>query len=87
MIDVSDTNFTSNLYAEIEHGFGTRDLHVELYDTSTQLTVYADVERKDKSGTNSDEKVTIKFATAPSNDIKVVITTTRGSTVKTPVYA
>jgi hypothetical protein len=86
-IDVSDTNFASNLYAEIEHSFNTADVGVELYDITTEETVYALVERKDKAGTASVDKVTIKFAAAPTNDIRVIISNHKGATSATPVYA
>ena len=86
-IDVSNASFTSNLYAEIEHSFNTADVGVELYDITTEETVYALVERKDKSGTASVDKVTIRFAQAPDNDIRVIITNHKGANSVTPVYA
>ena len=85
-IDISDSNFTSNLYAEIDHGFATADVTVQIYDIVTEKTVYADVERKDKGGTASTAKVTVKFACAPANDLRVIITSGIGATAKTAVY-
>ena len=86
-IDVSDTNFTSNLYAEIDHGLGTEDVIVQLFDSSTKETVLAEVARTDKAGSASTSKIKIIFSSAPSNDIEVMITSIKGSTAKTAVYA
>jgi hypothetical protein len=86
-IDVSDSNFTSNLYAEITHSLGTEDVIVQLFDSSTKETVFADVARTDKSGTASTSKVKISFGAAPSNDIEVIITSAKGSTAGSVAYA
>ena len=86
-IDVSDSDFTSNLYAEIEHGLGTEDVIVQLFDSSTKETVLAEVARKDKAGNASTSKIKIIFSSAPSADIEVMITSIKGSTAKTAVYA
>jgi hypothetical protein len=60
--DTSSTSYT------ITHNFGTRDVTVQIYDTTTYDTVYADVVR---TNTNT---VTITFASAPStNAYRVVI--------------
>lgn len=56
--------------ATVTHNLGTRDVMVQLYDTSSYDTVFADVVRTD---TNT---VTLSFGTAPAaGDIKVLITT------------
>ena len=86
-IDVSDGDFTSNLYAEIPHSLGTEDVLVELFDATTKDTVYADVLRTDKGGTASTSKVKIVFAKAPTVDVEVVITSIKGATAATAVYA
>ena len=86
-IDVSDTNFTSNLYAEITHGLGTEDIIVQCFDSSTKETIFADVARTDKAGSASTSKVKISFGAAPSNDIEVMITSIKGSTAGTVAYA
>lgn len=86
-IDVSDSNFTSNLYAEITHSLGTEDIIVQCFDSSTKETVFADVARTDKAGTASTSKVKISFGAAPSNDIEVMITSIKGSTAGTVAYA
>jgi len=86
-IDVSDSDFTSNLYAEINHSFETYDVVVQVYDITTELNVMCDIERKNKSGTASADYVTLKFASAPTNDLRVIITNNAGATAKTAVYA
>jgi hypothetical protein len=75
------------LYAEIEHGLGTEDVIVQLFDSSTKETVLAEVARKDKAGNASTSKIKIIFSSAPSADIEVMITSIKGSTAKTAVYA
>ena len=86
-IDVSNSDFTSNLYAEIEHGLGTEDVIVQLFDSSSKETVLAEVARTDKAGSASTSKIKIIFSSAPDNDIEVMITSIKGSTAKTAVYA
>ena len=86
-IDVSDSQFTSNLYAEITHSLGTEDVIVQLFDSSSKETVFADVARTDKSNSASTSKVKITFAAAPSNDIEVLITSIKGSTAGTVAYS
>lgn len=59
---------TTNTSYTITHNFGTRDVTVQIYDTTTYDTVYADVVR---TNTNT---VTITFSSAPStNAYRVVI--------------
>ena len=77
----------SNLYAEITHSLGTEDVIVELFDSSTKETVFALVERKDKSGTNSTSKITVYFSAVPSNNIEVLITSLKGATAGTVAYS
>ena len=86
-IDVSDSTFASNLYAEITHSLGTEDVIVQLFDSSSKETVFADVARTDKSNSASTSKVKITFAAAPSNDIEVLITSIKGSTAGTVSYS
>ena len=86
-IDVSDSDFASNLYAEITHGLGTEDVIVQLFDSSSKETVFADVARTDKSNSASTSKVKITFAAAPSNDIEVLITSIKGSTAGSVSYS
>ena len=52
----------------VNHGLGTRDVIVQLYDNSSYDTVFADVVR------NSTSQVTITFNSAPAtNDIRVLV--------------
>ena len=86
-IDVSDSDFSSNLYAEITHSLGTEDVIVQLFDSSSKEQVYADIARTDKSNSASTSKIKITFAAAPSNDIEVLITSIKGSTAGSVAYA
>jgi hypothetical protein len=86
-IDVSDSNFTSNLYAEITHNLSTEDVIVQLFDSSTKETVYADIARTDKDDAASNDEIKITFSAAPSNDIEVLITSIKGSTAGTVAYS
>ena len=58
---------TISATATVTHNLGTKDVIVQLYDTVTNLTVYARVNR---ASTNT---VTITFGTAPDNDVRVLI--------------
>ena len=51
----------------ITHNLSTRDVIIQLYDTVTFETVYADVDRI------STTQATITFATAPTNPIRVLV--------------
>ena len=85
-IDVSDSNFTYNLYAEITHSLGTEDVIVQLFDSNSKQQVYADIARTDKSGSASTSKIKVSFAAAPSYDIEVLITSIKGSTAGSVAY-
>ena len=76
-----------NLYAEINHGLGTEDVMVELFDATTKETVFALVERKDKTGTNSTSKVTIHFSAIPTNNVEVLITSLQGAPAGSVAYS
>jgi len=87
-IDVDNSTFTSgNQVCAIQHDLGTEDVIVQLFDSSTKETVYAVVERKNFAGSASTSTIRITFSEAPDNDIEVVITSTKGATVKTPSYS
>lgn len=51
----------------VSHGLATLDVMVQLYDTVTYDTIYADVVR------NSTSQVTITFASTPTNPIRVLV--------------
>lgn len=53
--------------ATVTHNLGTKDVIIQLYDVTTDETVYADVER---ASTNT---ATITFATTPTNSIRVLV--------------
>jgi len=86
-IDVSDSNFTSNLYAEITHSLGTEDVIVQLFDSSSKQQILAEVNRTDKAGSASTSKIKIVFAVAPANDIEVIISSTIGAGSGTVAYS
>lgn len=67
--DYSDSSFAGTLSATgtITHNLGSRDVIVQLYDTVTYETVYADV---DRATTNT---VTVTFASIPTNSIRVLV--------------
>lgn len=85
-IDVSDTTFITNKRAAITHGLGTEDVIVQCFDASTKDNVFTDIARTNASGTASTSTVLISFASVPSNDIEVVITSAKGATSVTPAY-
>lgn len=59
---------TISVSGAVTHNLGTRDVVVELYDTVTYETVYADVVRTTTSA------VTVTFGNAPTNPIRVLVT-------------
>lgn len=86
-IDVSDSNFISNKYAEITHSLATEDIIVELFDATNKNTVYATVARTDKAGSASTSKCLISFDSVPGNDVEVIITSAAGASSGTIAYA
>jgi len=86
-IDVSQSNFISNKYAEITHSLGTEDVLVQLFDATTKQTVYADVARTDKADSASTSKIKISFGIVPSNDVDVIITSVKGASAGSVAYA
>ncbi len=53
--------------ATITHGLGTKDVIIQLYDVTTNETVYADVDRA------STTTATITFTTTPTNSVRVLV--------------
>jgi len=53
--------------ATITHSLGTKDVMIQLYDVTTNETVYADVER------GSTTQATITFAATPTNSVRVLV--------------
>lgn len=68
-VSSTTTMFAATISASgsVTHNFGTKDVIIQLYDTVTFDTVYADSIR---TTTNS---VTITFASAPTNPIRVLV--------------
>jgi hypothetical protein len=58
---------TISATATVTHNLGTKDVIVQLYDTVTDLTVYA---RVDRASINT---VTVTFGTTPANNVRVLI--------------
>ena len=72
----TDTN-SSNTYAvtitdtaTITHSLGSKDVIIQLYDVTTNETVYADVERVN---TAPYDTATITFAATPTNSVRVLV--------------
>lgn len=65
----STTSFAATIAATatVTHGLNTKDVIVQLYDTVTNETVYADVDRI------STTQVTITFAATPTNTVRVLV--------------
>jgi len=59
---------TISATSTITHGLNTRDVNVQLYDTVTFETIFSDVARPTVN------TVTVTFATAPTNPIRVLVT-------------
>jgi len=78
VIDVS--SLTDALIVTIPHNLGTADVMVQMYDITTEATVYADIARTtDDFSTASTSSISIDFGTAPPNDIRVMITSFKGA--------
>ena len=79
IIDVS--SLTDTLTVTIPHNLGTADVIVQMYDTTTEANVYADIARTtDDMSTASTSSISIDFgAAAPPNDIRVLITSLAGA--------
>ena len=86
-IDVSNTTFISNNFAEITHNLGTEDVIVQLFDSSTKQTIYADVARTDKLNVASTSKIKVSFGIPPANDVEVLITSIKGASSGTIAYS
>lgn len=75
--EIIDVINTENTYAvtitdtaTITHNLATKDVIIQLYDTVTNETVYADVLRVDTSPYNT---ATITFASTPTNSVRVLV--------------
>lgn len=65
----SDNTFAATITATatVTHNLGTKDVIIQLYDVTTDETVFADVER---ASTNT---ATITFASTPTNSVRVLV--------------
>ena len=85
--DIDVSSLTDDLRATITHNLGTADLMVQLYDKTTEATVYADIARTtDDFSTASTSVITVDFGTTPPNDIRCVITSLAGATAGSVAY-
>lgn len=67
---VNTSTFAATLSATgtVTHNLSTRDIIVQLFDTVSYETVFADVDR------NTTNQITVTFSATPTNDIRVLIT-------------
>ena len=85
--DIDVSSLTDDLRATITHNLGTADVMVQLYDKTTEATVYADIGRTtDDFSTASTSVITVDFGTAPTNDIRCVITSLKGAASGSVAY-
>ena len=87
-ISASSVNAATNKRAIINHSLNTLDVIVQLHDTDTDGTVYAQVTRTSDGGsTQSADHITVDFGRDIENDVKCIIMSAKGGTSKTPTYA
>ena len=85
--DIDVSSLTDDLRATITHDLGTADVMVQLYDKTTEATVYADIGRTtDDFSTASTSVITVDFGTTPPNDIRCVITSLKGASTGSVAY-
>ena len=67
---VNTSTFAATLSATgtVTHNLSTRDIIVQLFDTVSYETVFADVDR------NTTNQITVTFSATPTNDVRVLIT-------------
>jgi hypothetical protein len=79
--EIEYASLIDSLSVTITHNLGTRDVIVQMYGADSDQTVYADVFRTtDDLSTGSDNVITIDFCKAPSENIRVLITSIKGAT-------
>ena len=83
---IAQSSLTDDNMAIINHALGTADVIVQLYDMTTEGTVFAQVTRTSDGSTASTNHVTVDFGRAPSNDVRCIITAHNGATSVTPSY-
>jgi len=78
---IAQSSLTDANIVTITHNLGTADVIVQLYDMSTEANIHADIYRTtDDLSTASTSVVSIDFGTAPSNDVRCLITSLAGAT-------
>jgi hypothetical protein len=78
---IAQSSLTDDNIVTITHNLGTADVIVQLFDMSTEATVFADVYRTAADlSTASTSVISIDFGTAPANDIRCLITRLAGAT-------
>ena len=88
VVDIDVSSLTGNNRATVTHGLGTADVMVQLYDKTTEQTVYADIARTDNDfSTASTSKICVDFGTAPPNDIRCVITSLANAASASVAYS
>ena len=87
-IDKDDSTFASAPYkATVTHNMNTEDIVVQLFDSSTKETVYADVTKKNFDGSDSVLAITVEFSAVPANDVEVVINSLALAQIGTVSYS
>ena len=78
---LAQSSLTDDNIVTVTHNLGTADVIVQLFDMSTEATVFADVYRTAADlSTASTSVISIDFGTAPANDIRCLITSLAGAT-------
>jgi len=86
-ISASSVNAATNKRAIINHALGTLDIIVELRDSDSDGTVYAECTRTSDGSTQSSDHICVDFGTDIDHDVNVIIMSANGATAKTPTYA
>ena len=68
LVDTSTFAATLSTTGAVTHNLSTRDIIVQLFDTVSYETVFADVDR------NTTNQITVTFSATPTNDVRVLIT-------------
>ena len=86
-ISASSVNAATNKRAIINHALDTLDIMVELRDSDSDATVYAECTRTSDGSSQSTNHICVDFGTDIDHDVNVIIMSAKGATAKTPTYA
>ena len=86
-ISASSVNAATNKRAIINHALDTLDIMVELRDSDSDATVYAECTRTSDGSSQSTNHICVDFGTDIDHDVNVIIMSAKGATSKTPTYA